>query len=84
MDKKLIASFIVFVFCLGGFLLLDFWKGVLWLMFLIAAYPLCISYTVAGELPANKLVEMYKLGLAQIPVIGKLFPADWRDRKERH
>jgi hypothetical protein len=75
--KKAIASLLVFGFGLTGFVILDYGKGVLWLIFVIAAYPLALAYTKAGPMPAEDLVQIYKIGVSQIPLIGHLAQGFW-------
>lgn len=69
---KVVGSILVFGFGLAGFIFLDWPKAVLWLLFVIAAYPVALAFTISGPLPSNDLVQLYKVGLSQLPVIGTI------------
>jgi len=71
---KIIISIILLGFALAGFIWLPWTSAVLWLIFLIVAYPVALAYTAAKQSMDNRnLAEIYKEGLKQVPVIGKLF-----------
>jgi hypothetical protein len=71
---KILISVILLGFALAGFVWLPWTSAVLWLIFLIVAYPVALVYTTAKQSMDNRnLVEIYKAGLKQVPVIGKLF-----------
>ncbi len=71
---KIIISIILLGFALAGFIWLPFTSAILWLIFLVVAYPVALAFTTAKQSMDNQnLVEIYKAGLRQVPVIGKLF-----------
>ena len=71
---KIVISIILLGFSLVGFILLPWISAVLWLLFLIIAYPVALAFTVARQSMDNhNLVEIYKAGLRQVPIIGRLF-----------
>jgi hypothetical protein len=70
---KVIISIVILGFALAGFLWLPWQAAILWLLFFIAAYPVALAYTTAKQSMDNKnLVKIYKEGLRQIPIIGKM------------
>lgn len=71
---KIVISIILLGFALAGFVWLPWYSSILWLIFLVVAYPVCLAFTAARQSMSNRnLAEIYKAGLAQVPVIGKLF-----------
>jgi len=68
--KKILVSVVILGFVLAGFVLLDPYKAVLWLLFMIIAYPPALAFAQAGRIPAKSLVEIYKAGISQIPFLG--------------
>jgi hypothetical protein len=69
---KIIISIILLGFALAGFIFLPWASAILWLFFLIIAYPVALAFTMAKQSMDNRnLVEIYKAGLRQIPVIGR-------------
>ena len=71
---KIFTSIILLSFALAGFVRLPWFSAVLWLIFLIVAYPVALAFTTSKQSMSNSnLVEIYKAGLSQVPVIGKLF-----------
>jgi len=73
-----LITVIVLGFAFTGFFLLEGYQATLWLIFLIAAYPVAVSFSdpeVRRRLGEQSLVEMCKARLAQISVIGKLYSA---------
>lgn len=71
---KTIVSIILLGFALAGFIWLPLTSAILWLIFLIVAYPVALAFTTAKQSMDNRsLTEIYKAGLRQVPVIGKLF-----------
>jgi len=71
---KIVISIILLGFSLAGFILLTWASAVLWLFFLIIAYPVALAFTAAKQTMDNRnLVEIYKAGLRQIPFIGRFF-----------
>jgi hypothetical protein len=70
MLKKIFVSILVLGFGLSGFWILDPYKGVLWLIFFVLAYPPALAFTAAGKIPAGDLKEIYKIGVSQIPILG--------------
>jgi hypothetical protein len=74
MISKIVIAVIILVIALGGFWILPIEGTILWLIFLIAGYPLALAFTTAKQSMDNtNLVGMYKAGLKQIPIIGKFF-----------
>jgi uncharacterized SAM-binding protein YcdF (DUF218 family) len=73
MILKVVILVIILAAGLTGFLMLDVTKGILWLIFCIAAYPMVLSFTVGKQMGSDDLITMYKAGLSQIPVLGQLF-----------
>lgn len=70
---KTSISIILLSFALAGFIFLPVVSAVLWLLFLIIAYPVALAFTTAKQSMDNRnLVEIYKAGIRQIPVIGKI------------
>lgn len=81
MVLKMLAGFVVLILVLVGFAILPPFGGVLWLLFLIIAYPLIIAFTTSEKSMSNaNLVEMYKAGLSEVPVLGKFFEKFFKSR----
>jgi hypothetical protein len=71
---KIVGGLVVLVLVLIGFSILPPLGSVLWLLFLIIAYPLIIAFTTSEQSMDNaNLVELYKKGLSEVPVLGKIF-----------
>jgi len=69
---KIVISIILLGFSLAGFIFLPWASALLWLFFLIIAYPVALAFTAANQSMDNRnLVEIYKAGLRQIPAIGR-------------
>lgn len=67
---KIVISIILLGFSLTGFIWLPWTSAFLWLIFLIVAYPVALAYTSAKQsMDNNSLVEIYKAGLRQFPVL---------------
>jgi hypothetical protein len=64
----------ILTFALMGFFLTDY-KATLWLLFLIVAYPIVISFTRGNPMRGSDLKEIYDMGIRQIPVVGQIFSA---------
>src|SRR5215208_6285223 len=76
MAKQLsISALILGAGLLGFFILTPFSKAVLWLVFMIVAYPPALAFTKAGRLPSKDLIEVYRIGVSQIPFIGQAIVA---------
>jgi hypothetical protein len=83
-EREMIFKIIIAIILLGsafaGFMWLPPTGAVLWLVFLIVAYPVALAFTTAQQSMDNhNLVEIYKAGVNQIPVLirfvwNKLFP----------
>jgi hypothetical protein len=69
---NIIVSLLLLGASLLGFVLLDIFKAALWLLFLIIAYPPALAVTSADPLPSGDVVELYRIGVSKIPVIGKI------------
>jgi hypothetical protein len=77
-EQSMIWKIVIAIFLLGialaGFIQLPGYSATLWLIFLVVAYPVALAFTAAGQSMNNRnLVEIYKAGLTQVPIIGKLF-----------
>jgi hypothetical protein len=71
---KIVISIILLSFALAGFVWLPLYSAILWLIFLVVAYPVALAYTTAKQSMDNRtLTKIYKAGLTQVPIIGKLF-----------
>jgi hypothetical protein len=68
-----IISIVILAFALSGFLFLQAFQATLWLLFWVTAYPVALSFTRGAPLGGEKLVDIYKAGLTQVPFIGQLF-----------
>jgi len=78
-------SLLLLTASLLGFYLLETQKAILWLVFLIVAYPPALAFMRAGPLPATDLITLYRIGVSQIPFIGKIIqgllsPKEVKDR----
>jgi hypothetical protein len=69
---RVVLSALLLVCALVGFAILGWPGSVLWLVFLIVAYPLGLAYAMGEPLAGKDLVQIYRIGAAQIPAIGKL------------
>jgi von Willebrand factor type A domain-containing protein len=78
-SANLPLTVVVLAFALAGFVLITWPGNLLWLIFWIVAYPLAIGFGTGQQLQNGDLVEVYKAGVAQIPVLGKLINAGGRD-----
>src|SRR5262249_15559386 len=75
---NILITLLVLGFALAGFGILEAYKATLWLVFLIVSSPVAVSFSdpvVRRELGEQSLLDMYKAGLKQIPLIGRLFAA---------
>ncbi len=60
-------------FALGGFFILPLYVAVLWLVFLIVAFPIGLAYMSHSQaLGRDDLLTLYMTGVRQLPVIGRL------------
>jgi hypothetical protein len=70
---KIAISIVLLSFALAGFFWLQWYSALLWLIFLVVSYPVALAYTAAEQSLDNRdLVQIYKAGLKQVPIIGKL------------
>lgn len=80
---KVVSGFVVLILVLIGFAILPAFGSVLWLFFLIIAYPLIIAFTTSEQSMDNvNLVEMYKTGLTQVPFLGEFFSKILKSKRE--
>ena len=71
---KMLISIILLSIALAGFIWLPWYSSILWLIFFIVAYPVALAITSAKQSMDNRnLIEIYKAGLTQVPVLGKFF-----------
>lgn len=73
---RLMVLVILLVFGLAGFWLFQdkLSVAILWLVFVMAAIPpVWAFFFESGKLKGADVVEIYKVGLGSIPVVGKLF-----------
>ena len=70
---KLLALIVLMLCGFGGFYLLPSQKAVMWLGFIIVAIPPILAVLFeSSKLSGANVVELYKLGLRGIPLVGKL------------
>lgn len=70
MVLKIIIAVILLAFGFASFKWLPPIGAVLWLIFVIVAYPVALAYTTAQQSMDNhNLAEIYKAGIGQIPVL---------------
>jgi hypothetical protein len=73
---NVVMSVLHLTISLIGFLLLlriSVVGGLIWFLFLLVAYPVTLAFAHgAHRLQSGDLLQTYKAGVAQIPVIGKL------------
>jgi hypothetical protein len=72
---KYVISVLLLAAALIGFYLLQWPNAVLFLLFLIIAYPPALATTVADEIPSRDIVQMYRIGVSQIPALGGIINA---------
>jgi len=78
----LLLTFLHLGFALGGFLYLNLVAAVLWFFFLLVAYPILLAFLVRAETLGNRdLITLYKAGLSQVPVIGKILAPTLTSKK---
>jgi hypothetical protein len=70
---NILVSIILLSAAIGGFYVLQLSNAILFLIFLILAYPLALAVTIYG--PTKNVVEMYRLGASQIPAVGEIIKA---------
>jgi hypothetical protein len=74
---NLIFTILILGTGIGGFYIMpDNIRAGIFLFFLVWAYPLVLSFTRAGavdKFTQGDLIALYKEGLTQIPIVGKLF-----------
>lgn len=84
---KIVVSVILLAAALAGFYFLQWPNAVLFLLFLVIAYPPALATTVADEIPSRDIVQMYKIGVSQIPFLGGIISAimgtNSRQRRDR-
>jgi hypothetical protein len=69
---NIVISVILLGSAVGGFYWLDFSKAVLWLLFLIIAYPPALAFTKADPQPSADLLSLYRSGISQIPFVSQI------------
>jgi hypothetical protein len=66
----------------GGFVYLDTWKAVLWLIFIVVACPVLYGFLVSTadgtKFEASDLISLYTKSLRSLPLLGKLIPSKER------
>jgi len=72
---NIVVSVLLLVAALVGFYFLQWPNAVLFLLFLIIAYPPALATTVADHIPARTILEMYRIGVSQIPFLGGIISA---------
>jgi hypothetical protein len=72
---NVLVSIMLLIAAIVGFYLLPLSNAVLWLLFLIIAYVPALAATVAGRLPARNVVELYRIGVSQVPFVGDIIKA---------
>jgi hypothetical protein len=79
LTAKLLTLLVVIGAALLGFYLLDVIKGLLWLLFLLIAYPVIASFLSSlldgTQFTPKELQELYASSLRSLPFITKLFPS---------
>jgi hypothetical protein len=68
---QIITSIMVLGIGLAGFFFLDAFKATLWFFFILAAYPPALAVTRSGPWETRDVIQIYKLGISQIPFIGR-------------
>jgi hypothetical protein len=58
-----------------GFYVMQWPNSLLFLLFLIIAYPPALATTVQTEWRARDIIEMYRIGVSQIPFLGGIISA---------
>jgi hypothetical protein len=71
MASRIVVLVVILAAGVTGFEILDLQKAILWLVFCIAAYPVVNAFTIAGPMPSSDLLALYKIGVSQIPLIGR-------------
>jgi hypothetical protein len=69
---RVLLTVLLLICSFAGFKLLDGGKAVLWLVFLGVAYPPALAASVTERWDAADVIEMYKIGVSQIPLFGSL------------
>ena len=70
---RLGSAVLLLAFALAGFLKLPLYLAILWLVFLIVAFPIGLAFmTHSDSLGNNDLLTLYTTGVRQLPVIGRL------------
>lgn len=70
---RLGSAALLLAFALAGFLKLPLYVAILWLVFLIVAFPIGLAYMSHSDaLERNDLLTLYRTGVQQLPVIGRL------------
>jgi hypothetical protein len=72
---KVLLTIVILGFALSGFFFLQPFQAVLWLLFWIVSYPVALAFTTGESLKGAEMVEIYKQGLTQVPVVGQIFAA---------
>ena len=58
---------------LGLWLMDGMFRQILWFLFCLVCYPLILAFTHGSEnIRPNQLIQLYQLGVQQIPFIGNL------------
>ena len=70
---KLLTLVVLMVIGFGGFYFLPVEKAAMWLLFIVIAIPpiLAVIYE-STKLTGANVVELYRLGLRGLPILGKL------------
>lgn len=76
-----ISAIVILLLCFAGFKFLDGnFKIAVWFLFLLVAYPVVLAFVISlstgtAKFTDKSLVDLYRDGLKQVPIIGKLlFP----------
>lgn len=70
---KLLTLIILMIIGFGGFYLLPLQKAAMWLLFVVIAIPPILAVIFEStKLSGANIVELYRLGLRGLPIIGRL------------
>lgn len=70
---RLTMAIVLLGAALGGFYVLPTIAALMWLVFLVVAYPIGLAFGIGESMDQKSLLELFRIGIGQIPVIGKMF-----------
>jgi hypothetical protein len=86
-EASVLMNVLVSVIFLGlallGFKILGTMEALFWLILLIVGFPPALAFIIHGGPERKDLLELYRIGTSQIPIIGELIKHIWPSVNQR-